>query len=85
MTRSGILQLFERLGETAKIQGARCSPHTCRHTFAINFLRAGGSMYALMEILGHTTLTMVKRYVALAEADIETQHRQFRPMDRLKK
>lgn len=81
LTRSGLLQMFERLGKLAEIQSARCSPHTCRHTFAVEFLKNGGNMYALMELLGHTTLAMTKRYVALAEADLQSQHRRFSPVD----
>ena len=31
MTRSGLLQLFGRLGKAARLQGVRCSPHTMRY------------------------------------------------------
>jgi integrase/recombinase XerC/integrase/recombinase XerD len=84
LTRSGLQQIIERLGKAAEVKSARCSPHTFRHTFAIEFLRAGGNVFSLKEMLGHTSLTMVNRYVALAESDIENQHRQFSPADRLK-
>lgn len=85
LTRSGLFQLIQRLGEKAGIQVARCSPHTFRHTFAVQFLRNGGNTFTLKEILGHTSLHMTNRYVALAQADIANQHRQFSPGDRLKK
>jgi integrase/recombinase XerC len=83
LTRSGLAQLVRRVGRTAKLRAKRCSPHTFRHTFAIQFLRAGGNVFSLKEILGHTTLAMVNRYVAIAEADIEHQQRLFSPGDRL--
>ncbi|MEN6415838.1 MAG: tyrosine-type recombinase/integrase [Armatimonadota bacterium] len=84
LTRSGLRQLIERLGITAKIQSTRCSPHTFRHTFAIEFLRGqGGNLFALKELLGHTSLTICNRYLALAQADLERQHRQCSPADRL--
>jgi site-specific recombinase XerD len=85
LTRSGLLQLIERLGKAAKIDAIRCSPHTFRHTFAVEFLRAGGNVFSLQQLLGHTDLKMTNRYVALAQADIEAQHRQFSPADRLKR
>jgi site-specific recombinase XerD len=85
LTRSGLLQLIERLGGLARIEGVRCSPHTFRHYFAIEFLRAGGNIFTLKELLGHTSLTMVNRYLKLAQADLENQHRQFSPGDRLRK
>lgn len=79
--RNVLQQLIERLAKTAKIEGVRCSPHTFRHTFAIEFLRAGGNVFTLKELLGHTSLTISNRYVALADADIEKQHRLFSPVE----
>ena len=54
LQRSGLRQLFERLGIQANIEATRCSPHTLRHTFAVMFLRGGGSVFSLKELLGHT-------------------------------
>jgi site-specific recombinase XerD len=85
LTRYGLRQLIERLGKAAKIQATRCSSHTFRHTFAVEFLRNGGHIFTLKEMLGHTSLQIVNRYVALAQADIENQHRQFSPGDRIKR
>jgi site-specific recombinase XerD len=84
LTRSGLLQLIGRLGAAAGIRQARCSPHTFRHTFAISFLRAGGDVLTLQQLLGHTSLAMVNRYVKLAQTDLQQAHRQFSPADRLK-
>lgn len=84
MTRSGLLQLVNRLGKKAGIEATRCSPHTFRHTFAVEFLRPGGNAFTLQQMLGHTSLNTTNRYVALAQADIENQHRQFSPADRLR-
>lgn len=83
MTRSGVFQAVQRLGQQAGIHGVRCSPHTLRHTFAVNFVRNGGSPFALMGILGHTDLQMTNRYVMLAQADIAAQHAKFSPMDNM--
>jgi len=82
-TRSGVLQLVERLGRVASIHGVRCSPHTFRHTFAVEFLRNGGNVFTLKQLLGHAGLQVTNRYVALAQADIQAQHRQFSPGDRV--
>ena len=40
-------------------------------------------MSSLQQILGHSTLEMVRRYVSLASAPIAVQHRKFSPMDRI--
>lgn len=84
LTRNGLMQLIRRIGRAARAAGARCSPHTFRHTFAIEFLRAGGNVFTLQQMLGHTHLAMTNRYVAIAQADIQNQHRQFSPVARLK-
>ena len=78
---NSLLQFFMRMGESAKIEATRCSPHTMRHTFAVTFLRNGGNVFSLQQLLGHTELKMTQRYVALAQADVEKQHRMFSPAD----
>jgi len=83
LTPNGLRQIIENLGKLAGLQAVRCSPHTLRHTFAVEFLRNGGDVFSLKEILGHSSLHMTNRYVALAQADIEKQQRRFAPGDRL--
>jgi integrase/recombinase XerD len=83
LTPNGLLHIINYLGRRAGIQTVRVSPHTFRHTFAVDFLRNGGNVFSLQQILGHNSLSMTQRYVSLAQADIEHQHRQFAPGDRL--
>jgi site-specific recombinase XerD len=78
----GIQQLFRRLKLRAGLPG-RCSPHTLRHTFARAYLVNGGDAFSLQRILGHASLDMVKRYVALADTDVLKRHRTASPADRL--
>ncbi len=65
LTYTGLRLLIQKMGKRAGLQSVRCSPHTFRHTFAIEFLRAGGGIETLREILGHTTLKMTMEYVKL--------------------
>lgn len=85
MTRRALHDIYARLGQEAKIEGVRCSPHTMRHSFAVEFLRAGGNLYTLMEILGHTAIKQTMIYVAIAEADMETAAKSFSPADKLRR
>jgi site-specific recombinase XerD len=78
----GVQQVFGRLKARAGIPG-RCSPHSLRHTFARSYLVNGGDAFSLQRILGHTTLDMVKRYVALVDADLAARHRTASPADHL--
>lgn len=80
LTPTGLGRIMREWGIKAKIQGVRCSPHTLRHTFAVEYLKAGGDAFSLKEQLGHSSLSMTNRYVSLANADIEAKHRQFSPV-----
>lgn len=80
LTRSGLLQLIHRLGRTAGLMGVRCSPHTFRHTAAIWSIRNGMDSFTLQTMLGHTDLTMTRRYVAVEQADLEGKHRLCSPV-----
>jgi integrase/recombinase XerD len=66
-TEWGVRSLCARL---SKETGLRVHAHAFRHTFATNYLRAGGSVHTLQRILGHTTITMSLRYVHLTGADL---------------
>lgn len=60
--------------------GTSISPYMLRHTFAIMYLRNGGSLESLRDILGHTTFEMVMRYAKLAKCDLHTQHEKASPV-----
>ncbi len=82
MTPNSLLKLVSRLGDRAGVAGVH--PHRFRHTFAILSLRAGMNPYTLMHTLGHTDLTMVKRYMAIVDSDVSADKAARSPLDRLK-
>lgn len=82
---SGVEQMIHNAGERANIPSSiRCSPHTFRHTFAINFLRNGGDLFELQELMGHEDPTILRRYVKYAAQDLAQAHRKASPADRMK-
>jgi len=85
MTKEGMLKMVRRWGTAAGFSRTRLSPHTFRHTFAVTFLRLGGDVFTLKAILGHESLTMVNRYVALAQADVTRKHALFSPLSSIRK
>lgn len=82
MTMSGVGQMLRR----AKLDsGVKCrvNPHTFRHTFATNYLRAGGDLNSLMRLMGHADLTILQTYLSLANDDLKQKHEQFSAMSRV--
>ncbi|MCJ7829389.1 MAG: tyrosine-type recombinase/integrase [Dehalococcoidia bacterium] len=63
LTESGLKQIVRRMATRAGITGKKLGPHTFRHTFANNFLDAGGDPLDLKYLLGHASLRMVENYV----------------------
>jgi len=76
-----IQSMLVRLSKKAKISGIKCTAHRFRHTFAKQYLLAGGDIFSLKAILGHSSLEVVKIYVNLSSSDILHQHRKFSPVD----
>jgi integrase/recombinase XerD len=78
LTRTSLGHLLQRIGKQAGVK--KVHPHRFRHTFAINYLRNGGDPFTLQDILGHTEMEMVKRYLKLARVDIDDVHKRASPV-----
>ncbi len=79
LDRTQLFHLLSTIAERAHVQD--CNVHKFRHTFAINYLRNGGNPYSLQVMLGHSSMDMVRRYLKIADADLERFHRQASPVD----
>jgi integrase/recombinase XerD len=66
----GVKRLCKRLGIVAPAR----TIHAFRHTFAVNYLRRGGSVFHLQKMLGHSTLDMTRRYANLNTQDLQDVH-----------
>lgn len=81
VTESTIKNMFRKLKVRSGV--SRLYPHLLRHTFGTRYIENGGNMFALQLLLGHTSLTMVKRYVHLANSRVRQEFVNFSPLDRL--
>jgi len=79
LTRNGLRLMIEHLGKQIGVDGIH--PHRFRHTFAIQFLRNGGNIFELQQLLGHSSLDMVRNYVRVAQLDLEEAVKRASPAD----
>lgn len=81
LTPNSLLKIVKRVGDRAGVTDVYC--HRFRHSFALSFLRHGGSAIVLQKLLGHSSLTMTTVYVALTTHDLVEQHAQSSPLMKL--
>lgn len=63
----------------------KTSIHLFRHTFAKNYIMAGGSPVKLQKLLNHKTIDMTMHYVNLYGEDIAADLDLFNPLDNFKR
>ena len=74
--------MLERRVIAANLQISR-SLHDFRRAFALNMLRNGVDIYALQLLMGHSDLTVLRRYLAQNENDLLSAHKQGSPVESL--
>ncbi len=84
LKKRSIQQSISDYGKEAKVgQEKRVSPHAFRHTYAINFLRNGGSTASVREQLGHLTITTVEKYLYWSTDEKLEQFQKYNPLDNM--
>lgn len=61
----------------------KTSVHAFRHTFAKKWVMNGGDIFRLQQMLGHSSLDMVKKYVAMFREDLKKDFDEFSPLDNI--
>lgn len=70
------------LGREAGVK-KRVSPHTFRHTGALWYVKNGGDPFSLQKTLGHTDMSMTRKYIQMSNMDVQGQHKKFSPINNL--
>jgi site-specific recombinase XerD len=85
LTTEGLKQAYRRMFADAGITGRKTGPHTLRHTFGTMYVRSGGNLRVLQEIMGHKNLETTMLYVHLAGRDVAADHARHSPVHTLLK
>jgi site-specific recombinase XerD len=72
MTTAGLRSLFRYRRRTTGVTQA--NPHRFRHTFATDMIRAGISLPALMQLMGHAQIQTTLIYIQLTPQDVYQQY-----------
>ncbi|MCQ6276299.1 tyrosine-type recombinase/integrase [Bacillus sp. V3B] len=72
---------LRQIGQATNITKKRVSPHTFRHTGALLYIMNGGDPFSLQKILGHSDMSMTRKYIQMTDIDVKAQHDMFSPLN----
>jgi site-specific recombinase XerD len=72
MTPAGLRSWFRHHRQATRVKQA--NPHRFRHTFAADMVRAGISLPALMQLMGHAQIQTTMVYIQLTPQDVWEQY-----------
>ncbi len=81
LTYWGLRQILRRRAERAGVPAP--SPHDFRRAFALAASRNGVDLISLQRLLGHADLTVIRRYLAQTDGDLQAAHAKASPADRM--
>lgn len=76
----GLAAMLRRRAATAGVHPAPM-PHAFRRAFALSMLRGGADLISIQRLLGHSDLSVLKRYVKQTADDLQTMHAAHSPVD----
>jgi integrase/recombinase XerD len=82
LTYDGLRQIIKRRSIDAGVPIPGL--HDFRRAFTLNFIRNGGGILTASRLLGHSSMEVTKRYIALTDSDLAEEHRKYGPVDHSK-
>lgn len=61
----------------------KTSVHLFRHTYAKLYIQAGGDPFRLQKLMGHSDLSMTRKYVALYADDLKANYDALNPLEQM--
>ena len=80
MTYDGLRAVITRRSKEAGIEEP-CL-HDFRRAFCLSMLRSGTDIFTLSKLMGHTSITVLQRYLKQTSDDTREAHRRASPVDR---
>lgn len=81
LSYGGLRQVIRRRAKRAGVREP--SLHAFRRAFALAMLRGGADVYSLQRMMGHADLSVLRRYLAQTDSDLQAAHGKASPVDRL--
>lgn len=72
---------IKRYNQSRGVMKTSC--HAFRHTFAKKYILAGGDIFRLQKLLGHSSLEMVKEYVNMFADDLKQNYDLLNPLEQI--
>lgn len=63
----------------------KTSIHLFRHTFAKNYLKAGGDVFRLQKLMGHSSINVTKEYLNLLVDDLKDRYDELNPLEQIER
>lgn len=84
LTYWGLRATIERLAKKAGLENMP-SPHDFRRAFALEMLRNGADVFSLQNLMGHSSLQILRVYLRQTDEDMHNAHILASPVDRAKR
>lgn len=78
LSRQGFWKIIKQYAEQAGISG-KITPHTIRHSFALHLIENGANLYAVQEMLGHSTVSATQVYAEMKGTRLRDEYTKSHP------
>lgn len=81
LTKGGMRTAIKRYNKKRGVN--KTSIHLFRHTFAKKWILAGGDIFRLQKIFGHSSMDVVKEYVNMFSNDLQKDFNKYNPLEQM--